>query len=765
MTAWGEDPELLATFRAEVEERLGSLQAGLLALETHGAPRQVVAGLFRDAHTVKGSARMLGLGGVLRVSHAMEDLLGALRDERLVVRSDLVDLLLSACDAIGRALPGGELDEQALEPVLAALAAATGGQCPVSVPVLVAAGQAHGRPAESGGASLAPSPAPPRSPGRALVPTQATPPQVLASDVVRAGSDSVRVAASKVYELLDVVGEADLGARRIEQTAGHLLRLAAEQARWSQTLRQAGLRSATALPPDVALALHRLVGAGTEMSTAVGGLRELVEDHRGGMAQVRDGAMGLAMVPVRRAFAPLARIVRDVAQRTGKVVRLETAGEDVELDKQVLDGVADALKHLVVNAVDHGCESAAARLAAGKPAESVVRVTARGVAGTVVLEVADDGAGVDEDRVRDQAVRLGLLPPDSALGGPLLQELLFTPAFSTASEVTETSGRGVGLDVVRDAVEGLGGTVEVRSERGAGTAFVLTLPVTLGVLRCLLARVGDERYAIPVAGVVESLSLRSGSGAAAVHVLAGAAVVVRHGASIPLLDLGAALGLRRAPGDLPKAALVVRHVGGAGSQIAWSVDRLEGESELVVKDLDSFLGRVPAIAGATIAADGSVVCLLDLRELADRALGSAPVLPAGSGRQLAPPVAVPARRPRVLVVEDSVGVRELQRVILEGAGYQVVTAVDGLDGAARLRDEPADLVLSDVEMPGMDGFDLTRTIRRTKGWENVPVIIMTSRGEAHARQAGLEAGCSAYLLKTEFDQDQLVRTVRRLVGR
>ena len=261
---------------------------------------------------------MLGLGGVLRVSHAMEDLLGALRDGRLVVRSDLVDLLLSSCDAIGRALPGGELDEQALEPVLAALAAATGGQCPVTVPVLAAAVPAAPAPPPVSTMAQAPSP---REPVRALVPAQTVVPEAVASEVVRAGSDSVRVAASKVYELLDVVGEADLSARRIEQTVGHLLRLAAEQARWSQTLRQAGLRSATTLPPDVALALHRLVGAGTEMSTAIGGLRELVEDHRGGMAQVRDGAMGLAMVPVRRAFAPLARIVRDVAQRTGKVVR------------------------------------------------------------------------------------------------------------------------------------------------------------------------------------------------------------------------------------------------------------------------------------------------------------------------------------------------------------------------------------------------------------------------------------------------------------
>jgi chemotaxis protein histidine kinase CheA len=761
MTAWGDDPELLATFRAEVEERLASLQAGLLTLEGSGNPKKAVGSLFRDAHTVKGSARMLGLSGVLHVSHSMEDLLGALRDGRFAVRRDLVDLLLASCDAIGRALPGGELGDDDLEPVVAALAAAVAGADPCAVPVLAAKVTVPPQPtpvpvvfpAADLGATSSPAE---RAPGTEK--RTGTAP----GDIVRPGSDSVRVAASKVYELLDVVGEADLGARRIEQTTTGLLALAAEQARWAATLRAATLRSASTLPPDVALALHRLVGAGDDVAGAVRGLRELVEGHRGGMALVRDGAMGLAMVPVRRAFSTLPRIVRDVAAATGKTVRLETAGEDVEIDKQVLDGVADALKHLVVNAVDHGCESPAERVAAGKPAEAVVRVTARGVAGTVVLEVADDGVGVDEDRVREKAVELGLLTADSTLAGPALLELLFTPAFSTASVVTETSGRGVGLDVVRAAVEELGGSVEVRSERGAGTAFVLTLPVTLGVLRCLLARVGDERYAVPVPGVVESLSLRD----AEVHTLAGATVVVRHGVSIPLLDLGAALGLARPTGGHAGSALVVRHAGGSGAMVAWAVDRLEGESELVVKDLGDFLGRVPAIAGATIDGDGSVVCLLDLRELAERVVGPSPAVGATviarTHRPAAPSV---QRKPRVLVVEDSVGVRELERVILEGAGYQVETAVDGLDGAARLRDDPADLVLSDVEMPGMDGFDLTRTIRRTKGWENVPVIIMTSRGEEHARQAGLDAGCSAYLLKNEFDQEQLVSTVRRLVGR
>jgi chemotaxis protein histidine kinase CheA len=761
--AWGDDPELLATFRAEVEERLASLQTGLLALEEHASPRHVVAGLFRDAHTVKGSARMLGLEHVLRVAHSMEDLLGALRDNRLTVDRDLVDLLLVSCDAIAQALPGDAgpvLDEAALQPVVDALSAAVDGRAPVEVPKLATA-VAVAR-------AVGPEPEPEPEPAAVTVPVQPSGPPARAEApvAVEAGvrADSVRVAASKVYDLLDAVGEADLDARRIEQTTSALLALAAEQARWATTLRQTVSRVHDTLPPEVALAVHRLVGTGDEISTTVRGLRELVEGHRGGMALVRDGAMGLAMVPVRRMFAALPRIVRDVAGATGKSVQLVTRGEDVELDKQVLDGVADALKHLVINAVDHGCETPEAREAAGKPARATVTVSARSVGGTVVLEVSDDGHGVDEERVREAAIRQGLLPADSTVSGPPLLSLLFTPALSTSSAVTETSGRGVGLDVVRDAVEELGGAVEVRSEVGVGTTFVLTLPVTLGVLRCLITRIGDERYAVPVTGVVESVSLRGGQGDAEVHALAGAAVVIRHGTSVPLVDLGGALGLPRQAGERARAALVVKH---GAAQVAWAVDRLEGETELVVKDLGPFLGRVPGIAGATIDGSGSVVCLLDLRELGERAVGSAPMASSA-------PVVVPTapraaastgRRPRVLVVEDSVGVRELERVILEGAGYAVETAVDGLDGAARLRDDPADLVVSDVEMPGMDGFELTRTIRRTKGWENVPVVIMTSRGEDHARQAGLEAGCSAYLLKNEFDQDELVQTVRRLVGR
>ena len=734
MTEWADDPELVATFRAEVDERLASLCEGLLRLEAHPAPKQLVASLFRDAHTVKGSARMLGLDSVVDVAHRAEDLLGALRDGRMPARKDLVDVLLVAADGISRALPGADhpVGADDLAAIVAALDAAVAGESPVALPKLA------GVEEDGDGDGVRP----------------------------RSG-DSIRVPTRRVHDLLNVVGEAELEIRRLARHGRDLSSLAATQLKWSRELREAATRAeaaGTPLPKAAADAVHALVALGDQLVAATRDLVGRGEDAQGRIGSVRDGAMGLAMVPVRRVVAGFPQLVRELAGAgpVAKDVRLILSGEDVELDTRVLDTVADSLRHLVTNAVDHGCEPPAERIALGKPGEATVTVSARAAGSTVVIEVADDGNGVDEDALRAAAIARGLLPDDSTLAGPPLLQMMFTPGFSTRSEITQSSGRGVGLDVVRTVVGDLSGAIEVRSQPGEGTRFVITLPVTLGVLRCLVARVGTERYAVPVAGVVETIGLAG----AERHELAGVPVLVRHGNTFPLVDLGVVLDV---PGERDPRAAIIVSFSASGEMLGLAVDELEGELELVVKELGGFIGRLPTVAGATIDGDGSVVLVLDIRELAVRqlAVGPSPVGVPATRRSGAPPL--PAQRagdrPRVLVVEDSIGVRELQRVILEGAGYDVSTAVDGLDGAARLTGVPVDLVLSDVEMPGMDGFSLTREIRRTRGWENVPVVIMTSRGDQADQRAGLDAGASAYLLKSEFDQAELIDTVRRLVGR
>ncbi len=437
---------------------------------------------MRDAHTVKGSARMIGLVDLVELSHRSEDLLLRLRDGRLAVRADLVDLLLVAADALQRSVPGTDraIAPAARAEILTALDSALAGVNPVAVPRLHTAvapaptGADADTDAEDAGWSGA---------------------------TARAG-DHVRVPTRRVHGLLDVVGEAELEVRRIERQVQDASGMLGEHQRLVRDLRQALLHGAG--PGEVSDSVTAMVAVADRLQMAARDLRSRTEDATQRLARVRDGAMGLAMVPVRRVVAGFPALVREVATATGKDVELVTVGADVELDVRVLDGVADALRHLVTNAVDHGCEAPEERVVAGKRRRATVTVSARQAGSTVVLEVADDGAGIDDQALLATAIRHGLLAAGSTVSGPALHRVLFEPGFSTRSQVTETSGRGVGLDIVRTAVEGLGGSVDVVNEVGTGTRFVLTLPVTLGVVRCLVVRLGSERYAVPLGGVLET---------------------------------------------------------------------------------------------------------------------------------------------------------------------------------------------------------------------------------------------------------------------
>ena len=775
-----DNPELLATFDEEARERLASLASGLLALESRPPSRSAIAGLFRDAHTIKGSARMMGLTSIVELAHVAEDLLAAVRDRRLTPGRELIDLLLASVDGMTRSLPAAadplSDDDRAVlrEALLAALAGKPVVPLPRSdpaPPAAMAEPEAAAEPEPEAGPEPAAEPEPEAEAEAAPV-------------AIPVPVETVRVAVPRIHDLLNVVGEAEVDARRVERATNEL---------------------ASALAA-IARGADKHLGGLESLLPAAAALRELVEDHAARVARLRGEAMSLAMVPLARLVAGFPRLVRDLAGRTGKQVHLELEGEDVELDKRVLDTIGEALGHLVTNAVDHGCETPEQRVAAGKPEAATVWVRARAAGASVIIEVADDGAGIDRAAVHRAAVAAGLVAADApspsdaerregaAFDASSGLDHIFAPALSTRSTVSESSGRGVGLDVVRATVEGLGGQIAVTSTPGAGTRFVLTLPVSLGILRCLLCRVGGERYAIPLPSVSETCSLRGGAASEVSH-FAGSDLLIRDGSAIPLLDLAEILGSftgsrARRSARKPSAVLLTSTAG--RRPLAWAVDGLEGEADLVVTDLGPFLsgaastgrraggagvtgasGLAAAVTGASILDDGSVVCLLDLRALGSavgisaRVRGVSTVPADGVERRAAPPDPEPEDAPRalrILVVEDSVGVRELERSLLATAGYAVDTAVDGLDGVAHLTGEPYDLIVTDVEMPGMDGLALTRTVRATPGWQAVPVVVMTGRDSEADRRAGMDAGADAYLHKSDFSASDLLGTVARLLG-
>ncbi len=459
------------------------------------------------------------------------------------------------------------------------------------------------------------------------------------------------------------------------------------------------------------------------------------------------------MVPVGTATDQLNRAVRDLARSLGKLVTWEVRGGDTEIDRGVLHQLTDALLHLVRNAVDHGIETPDEREAKGKPREATIRLQAMQIGSQVTITVSDDGRGIDIDEVRDQAARQGInsneLDDDDAL------QLVFRPGLSTAPFLSEISGRGVGLDVARASVEAVRGRIEVRSEPGRGSEFQVTVPVTLAVLPCLLVASGGQRFALALHNVVVAMAGDTGPPAYA----EGRPVIWVDDQPVAVSSLAQLLHL---PASSAGGGPIVV-IAGSGQRHAFQVDGVVGQGDVVVKSLSRLLPRLDVVAGTSVEPDGSVLVVLDAPGLVDRAKKTRPTVPtptelAGRPTQLARPHA------RVLVVDDALTVRELQRTILERAGYQVRVASDGIEALARLGEDPADLVLTDVDMPRMDGFALTEAIRAHPSLSNLPVLVLTSKSSDLDRQRGLEAGADGYIVKSAFDERGLLAAVERLLG-
>jgi two-component system chemotaxis sensor kinase CheA len=634
------DPEVLQLAREEAEERIASIEKALLAVEGGSADDDAVNGLFRDAHSIKSAAGMLGWKDAAAVAHLMEDIFDDCRSGEIAI-GDQIDELLQSLDSLKGAVPGG-------------------------------AGEAAPAPQTNG---------------------HAPPEPAVAS---ASSSQSIRVPAPKIDRMLDAVGETVLHQRRLE----HLL-------------------------------------ADEEAGDAADETEE--ELDRGGllMSELHDSVIGMRTLPLSSITAPFPRAVRDLAAAEGKDVALEITGEETQLDRVILEGLSEMINHLIRNAIAHGIETPEEREAAGKPEQGRIDLHAEQREGMVAIELLDDGRGVSADvlsRVHE---------------GSSLTEMLATPGFSTAAEVSGVAGRGVGVDAVKDHVEALGGSLEIQSEPGKGMRVIMLLPLTLALLRLLMCRRGSQIFGLPLTSVREVVK------AADRVSLGGRQSLQLHGEAVPLEDLATALGGAAAelPDDAP--AMVVAS---GGRSVAIQCDAVIGDQEVVVKSLGPLFAGVPGYLGASIQGDGRVALIVDPNHLVRRPNPVRQTMPVAAGES------APEAR-RVLVVDDQFTVRELQRSILETAGYRVCTARNGREALKELTRNDVEAVLTDAEMPEMNGFELLTAIRADPDHESLPVVMVTALASEEDRKRGAEAGADAYIVKEEYDQHALLDVIERLVGR
>jgi two-component system, chemotaxis family, sensor kinase CheA len=686
------EAEFLGIFRDEAHERLDSMSTALLAIEDGRASADAIDSLFRDAHTIKGGAGMLGLDAIGVLAHAVEDVLADARQQG-DLPAGLADPLLRACDAL-RALVND--DEPADPDAIAALIAEL-----ASEPV---------PEGETAPAPAVPEPSPAHPPlrvvkERAVLPAaEVTPPAEAAPPVVErrgvpaeaqpARGHTVRVPAEKLDALLDLVGEAVLHRQRL----GHLV-ASGDSAQHEELSDELDLGD-------------RLLGA------------------------LQDAAIQTRTLPFGSIAGPFPRAIRDIAAAEGKEVELVVQGMETELDRVILEGISEPLVHMLRNAVAHGIETPAERLQAGKAARGRVVLAAEQRGGLVAVIVSDDGRGVSPELLA-QAAREGSLV-----------DLLARPGFSTRTEVSDLAGRGVGFDVVKAHVESFGGSLQIESESGAGMSVTLLLPLTLALLDVLLVERGSHVFGVPLASVQEAVAVTETLS------LIGRTSLELRGTSIPFGDLAELLGADAPPLPARAPAIVVA---AGGRRVALACDRLIGESEVVVKALGPLLASVSGYLGAAILGDGRVALLLDPASATSPRVRQSEAI-------TATPVGQAASR-TLLVVEDSFMVRELQRSILEAAGYRVMTAKHGLEALDQLAaHSEIDLVVTDLDMPEMDGLTLTAAIRASAEWQALPIIVVTSRHSDEDRRRGVEAGADAYMVKDSFDQHALLDAVARLVG-
>ena len=813
------DIELLDIFIEEGNDLLDHSDGLLAQLRDNQDDGELIVGLQRDLHTFKGGARMAGMMSVGELGHAMESLLEGVALQRAELGGDGVKLLergfdrlrdmvtrIAARRAVG--MPTMLIEEfvarsenrayeapAAADPALASSGHEAAAEVPAEheAPAAGETAEANTTAPEAASeptADAKPEPASVPSPGKvaALKPLSAPiDERAFAGDddaAVRAPQEQVRIRADLLDRLVNYAGEVAIYRARLEQQLAAFRATAQEMERTNIRLRDqlrrldseteaqimaryqrqndAGDETFDPLELDRFSTLQQLSRGLAESAADLQSLHDSMDDltrqyetlltqQSRVSSDLQEGLMRTRMLPLDSLLPRLRRVVRQAAGETGKQATLKVDGAQGELDRSVLERMTAPLEHMLRNAVAHGLEAPDRRAQAGKSLEGVIRIAVRHEGSEVVMEVGDDGGGLHRDAIRSRAIERGLIQPDAVLTDTELDRMIFEPGFSTAETVSRLAGRGVGMDVVASEVRQLGGSIEIQSKLGEGTNFVLRLPQTLAVTQAVFVKIGETEFAVPIASV-------RGVGRIPREDLAKADAVYRYGGEdYALHDLGALVGAptAKAEGHLQMPLLLI----GAGDlRAAVAIDQVIGSREIVVKDGGPQLAAVPGVFGATIMGDGRVVVILDVAPLVRRYASMAhlevPVEQAPAEEQ--------RRVPLVMVVDDSVTMRKVSGRVLERHGFEVATAKDGLDALEHMVDLVPDLMLLDIEMPRMDGYELATAMKADPRLRGVPIIMITSRtGDKH-RQRAVDIGVERYLGKP-YQESELMRNVFELL--
>ncbi len=761
------------TFRLEAREHLQTISMGLIELEREPEPERVaelVESLFRETHSLKGAARSVDQRDIEALCQPMESVFSALKRGELSISRDTSDLFLQAVDQVSQLVEAGEeplpeRENQARQELIRLLeATAQGGEAPPQTPPQPPppppreaqrpreAAPAAPKAPEPRDEAAAPAPAPPSPPPHPAAHGEATP----------SLGASVRIPTDKLDPLLLQAEEMIVAKLAAGQRAADLRAIQKMIEAWEEETGRWSERRSTDAPKESYTRLSALQYQVKAVSESLAqdqrSIRRMVDEHLEAMKKV-------LMLPVGTMVDLLPKLVRDLSRDQGKQADLIIQGSEIEIDKRILEGLKDPLIHLLRNSVDHGLRKPEERAARNKPPRGTIRLSFTTLdSRQVEVALSDDGHGIDLDKVKKAAADKNLISPEQAaeLEPREALELIFQSGVSTSPLITDLSGRGLGMAIVRQQVESLGGELAVESTPGEGTSFRLRLPMTLATFRGVLVMVGGQQFLLPTANIRRVLRVAPEE----IKTVENRRTIRVDGEVLSLVGLGACLGVSEpAPGSPESPGqgraegaghAPVLIVASGGRRMAFAVDQVLGEQQVLLKSLGRQLARVRNIAGAAVLGSGRVAPVLNPADLMLSALRVREGVEAPEEKEA-------QKTGRILVAEDSITARTLIKNILETAGYQVTATVDGMDAFTHARSEEFDLVVSDVDMPRMNGFELTAKLREDSKLADLPVILVTALGSREDRERGIEVGANAYIVKSSFDQSNLLDVIGKLL--